>query len=159
MEQISYVSRCALSRKQHSFYATVKYRRLWLYSRQGITRQQNDRSPEKPTARNLLKRSEWLIHPSLSLSRCFVHVKTLMVSILVFFFPWSPYKTLRTKYETDVWMMYGWMDGSSKCYQRMCSIGLQMMLRILSKNYNICMYVFLMWERAQPRGIGVCLDK
>ncbi len=24
---------------------------------------------------------------------------------------------------------------------------------------NICMYVFLMWERAQPRGIGVCLGK
>ena len=30
------------------------------------------------------------------------------------------------------------------------------MLRILSKNYKICMYVFLMWESAQPIGIEIC---
>ncbi len=35
-------------------------------------------------------------------------------------------------------------------------MGLQMMLRVLSKNYNIYMYVFLMGERTQPIGIGVC---
>ena len=64
-----------------------------------------------------------------------------------------------TRFGFMVSRMYGWIDGSSKSSQRMCSMGLHMMLRILSKDYNICMYVFLMWERAQPRGIGVCLGK
>jgi hypothetical protein len=73
----------------------AKYRGLWLCSRQRITRQQDPRSPEQPTALILLKRSEWLLHPSFSLSRFLVHFSSTSPP-----FPWFSYKTLRTKYET-----------------------------------------------------------
>ncbi len=53
-------------------------------------------------------------------------------------------------------LMSGWIDGFSKNSQRIRSMGLQINLGILSKNYKICMYVFLMWERAQPIWIEIC---
>ena len=78
---------------ERSHCATSEVQGIMVVLRRRITRQQNGRSPEQPTARYLLKRSEWL-HPSFSLSRSFVHVNTCLS------YPWSPYKTLRTEYET-----------------------------------------------------------
>ena len=78
---------------ERSHCATSEVQGIMVVLRRRITRQQNDRRPEQPTARYLLKRSEWL-HPSFSLSRFFVHVNTCLS------YPWSPYKTLRTEYAT-----------------------------------------------------------
>ncbi len=50
---------------------------------------------------------------------------------------------------SDVWMNRWVLQKFSKD----TFDGLADYVRILSKNYNICMYVFLMRERAQPIGI------